>query len=129
MINSGTPFKGLAEIGQINIPVHDLDRAIQFYRDRLGMNYLFQAPDLAFFDCGGIRIVLNVPEDPAFNHPSSIIYFKVPDLTAYTEALRDREVEIISEPHLIASMPDHELWMSFFKDCEGNTLAMMAEVR
>jgi methylmalonyl-CoA/ethylmalonyl-CoA epimerase len=126
---SKTSFDGLAEIGQINIPVHDLERAIRFYRDQLGMKFLFQAPNLAFFDCKGIRLVLGVPEEAAFDHPSSIIYFKVSDIQADTEALRNREVEIVSEPHLITRMPDHDLWMSFFKDQEGNTLALMAEVR
>jgi methylmalonyl-CoA/ethylmalonyl-CoA epimerase len=122
-------FEGLGEIGQINIPVYDLDQAIRFYQDQLGMKFMFQAPNLAFFDCMGIRLVLSIPEDAAFDHPSSIIYFKVPDIQAYTQALKNRDVEFTNEPHLIAKMPDHDLWMSFFKDRDGNTLALMAEVR
>ena len=121
-------FEGLSKIGQINIPAHDLETSIEFYRNSLGMKYLFQVPNMAFFDCGGIRISLAVPEDDAFDHPSSIIYFKVEDIHIATEALRDRGVEISENPALIAEMPEHDLWMSFFKDPDENTLALMSEV-
>lgn len=122
------PLK-LAQIGQINVSVHDLQRATTFYRDTLEMDFLFQVPNLAFFDCAGIRLLLDVPEDPAFDHPSSIIYFLVEDIHGQTAALHDRGVEVTAEPALIAKMPDHDLWMVFFKDSEGNTLALMEEVR
>jgi methylmalonyl-CoA/ethylmalonyl-CoA epimerase len=122
------PFAGLSAIGQINIPVHDLDTAVAFYRDALGMKYLFQVPNMAFFDCDGIRLLLAVPENDAFDHPSSLIYFKVGDIQAATAALRDRGVDITAGPQLVARMPDHELWMTFFRDSEANTLALMAEV-
>ena len=119
-----------SRIGQIAIVVQDLDRAVAFYRDTLGMRFLFQAPPkLAFFDCGGVRLMLDVPEEEEFKHPASILYYKVDDIRATWAALRDRGVEFRDEPHMIARMPDHELWMTFFRDTEGNTLALMSEVR
>lgn len=123
-----TSFEGLTKIGQINIPVHDLDSAVNFYRDVLGMKYLFQVPRMAFFDCDGIRIMLGIPEGDAFDHPSSIIYFKVDEIHAATDHLRQSGVVITAEPVLISEMPDHDLWMSFFLDPDENTLALMAEV-
>ena len=120
-------FQGLSSIGQINIPVHELNHSIEFYRDILGIKFIFQVPGMAFFDCGGLRLLLTVPEDRAFDHPSSIIYFMVDDIHSATEALTDRGVSFSKQPHLIAEMPDHDLWMSFFKDPNDNTLALMAE--
>jgi len=122
------PFVGLSKIGQINIPVHNLDVAVSFYRDILKMQYLFQVPNMAFFDCGGIRLMLGVPEDPAFDHPASIIYFSVDDIHSTTETLRSEGVIITGEPELIAEMPDHDLWMSFFHDPDRNTHALMSEI-
>jgi methylmalonyl-CoA/ethylmalonyl-CoA epimerase len=120
----------LTQIGQIAINVHDLDRAVEFYRDALGMRFLFQAPpSLAFFDCGGVRIMLSPAERPEFDHPGSVLYYKVDDINAAVETLKSRGVTFDDEPHLIAKMPDHDLWMAFFKDSEGNTLALMCEVR
>jgi methylmalonyl-CoA/ethylmalonyl-CoA epimerase len=120
----------LTQVGQIAIPIHDLDRAVAFYRDALGLPLLFQVPPkLAFFDCGGVRLMLSLPEDPEFDHPASILYYKVEDIHAAHATLRDRGVEFRGEPHLVAKMPDHELWMAFFRDPEGNTGALMAEMR
>jgi methylmalonyl-CoA/ethylmalonyl-CoA epimerase len=93
------------------------------------MKFLFEAPGMGFFDCAGVRLLLALPEDESEDHPSSILYFKVDDIQAGTASLRDRSVNIVSEPHLIAHMPDHDLWMSFFEDSEGNTMALMSEVR
>ncbi len=119
-----------SRIGQIAVVVQDLDRAVAFYRDTLGMKFLFQAPPkLAFFDCGGVRLMLDVPEEEEFKHPASILYYKVDDIQATWSTLRDRGVEFRDEPHMVARMPDHELWMTFFRDTEGNTLALMSEVR
>jgi methylmalonyl-CoA/ethylmalonyl-CoA epimerase len=120
-------FEGLTTIGQISIPVQDIGAAVEFYRDSLGMEFLFQVPNMAFFDCGGIRILLTIPEDGDSDQHSSIIYFKVADISASTDALRDRGVVITSDPHLIAEMPNHDLWMSFFQDQDENTLALMSE--
>jgi methylmalonyl-CoA/ethylmalonyl-CoA epimerase len=122
-------FPGLSRIGQINVPVHDLPRATAFYRDRLGMKFLFDVPRMAFFDCAGVRLLLALPEAEGADHPSSILYFTVDDLHGATTALQARSVKITAAPHWIAHMPDHDLWMSFFEDSEGNTLALMSEVR
>ena len=121
---------GLAQISQIAICVKDLPRAMAFYRDVLGMKFLFEAPpQLAFFECGGIRLMLSRPEKAEFDHPASIIYYKVPDIQAAYETLVDRGVQFEGEPHLIAKMPDYDLWMAFFWDLEGNMLALMSEMQ
>jgi len=119
----------LGAIGQIAITVHDLPRAVQFYRDVLGLRFLFEVPTLAFFDAGGVRLMLGVPEDPKFDHPASIIYYRVGDIHAAAARLKASGALMRSEPHLIAKLPDHELWMVFLEDSEGNTLGLMSEVR
>jgi methylmalonyl-CoA/ethylmalonyl-CoA epimerase len=120
---------GLRQIGQIAINAKDTERATAFYRDVLGLKLLFQAgPNLSFFDCGGVRLMVTVPE-PEFDHPSAILYYKVDDIRVSYEALKARGAEFRDGPHLVAKMPDHELWMAFLKDSEGNTLALMSEVR
>jgi methylmalonyl-CoA/ethylmalonyl-CoA epimerase len=120
---------GLSQIGQIAINVHDTGRGVAFYRDQLGMRFLFAAGQLAFFDCGGIRLMLTPPEKPEFDHPASILYFKVPDIRQAHATLSERGVKFEDAPHMIARMPDHELWMTFFRDSENNLLALMSEVR
>ena len=101
----------LDQIGQIAVLVRDLDRAVSFYRDVLGMTFLFQAPpQLAFFDCGGVRLMLDVPEDAAFQGHSSVLYYKVPDMQQTHQELVGKGVVFLQEPHLIAKMPDHDLW-------------------
>jgi predicted enzyme related to lactoylglutathione lyase len=118
----------LTQIGQIAINVHDLQRAVAFYRDTLGMRFLFQAPGgLAFFDIGGIRLMLGAAENPDFDHPASTLYYKVEDIDAAFRALAERGVAFLDEPHLIAKLPSHELWMTFFRDSEDNVLALMEE--
>jgi methylmalonyl-CoA/ethylmalonyl-CoA epimerase len=118
-----------ASLGQIAIRAHDVSRAVGFYRDALGLRLLFQAPPgLAFFDCGGIRLMLSPPE-PGFDHPGSVLYFRVADIRQTHAALVAAGVRFRDEPHLIAKMPDHDLWMAFFYDSEDNTLALMSEVR
>ena len=125
-----TPSLSLSQIGQISIIVHDLERAVAFYRDTLGMKFLFQVPPkMAFFDCGGVRLYLALPEEPEFDHPGSILYYKVDDINAAWAALRERSAELVRDPHLLARMPDHELWMAFFKDPDGHQLAIMDEKR
>jgi methylmalonyl-CoA/ethylmalonyl-CoA epimerase len=119
---------GLARIGQIAVTVTDIDRAILFYRDALGMPLLFQVPNMAFFDCGGIRLMLGPAEKPgeAF---SSVIYYKVDEIQQAFEILSSRGVPFEAKPHLIAKMPDHDLWMAFFRDPDRNLLALMCEAR
>ena len=119
----------LARIGQIFVSVHDLDRAIAFYRDTLGMQFLFQAPPaMAFFDCSGVRLMLGVPERPDLDHPASLIYYRVDDIEKVYRTLHERGVVFITKPHLVAPMPDYDLWLADFKDSEGNLLALMSEV-
>ena len=118
---------GLSRIGQIAVVIHDLARATTFYRDTLRMRFLFEAPGLAFFDCGGIRLMLSPPEKPEFDHPGSILYFTVDAIEETARTLKDRGVSFEQEPHLLARMPAHDLWMAFFRDSEGNLLALMSE--
>lgn len=118
----------LAKIGQISVNAHDLERAVAFYRDTLEMKHLFTVPKMAFFDCGGIRLMLGVPEKPEFDHPGSVIYYKVDDIQATHDTLAGRGVSFEAKPHLIAKMPSHDLWMAFFRDSENNLLALMSEV-
>ena len=121
----------LNQIGQIALHADDLNRAVAFYRDTLGMRLLFQAPPgLAFFDCGGIRLTLDaVKEKDTPERLSSLIYYKVADLNSTYDTLVSRGVSFDSKPHLIVKMPDHELWMAFFRDSEQNLVGLMSEVR
>ena len=126
--SNAPPSFGLSHLGQIAVTARDLDRATTFYRDALGIRFLFRVPNLAFFDCAGIRLMLTVPERTEFDPPGSILYFRVDDLDAAYSTLVARGVAFTDRPHLIATMPDHQLWMAFFADSEGNTLALMSEV-
>ncbi len=118
---------GLSAIGQIFVRARDLDRAVRFYRDTLGMPFLFQAPpQMAFFQCGPTTVMVGVPESPEFDHPASTIYYLVPDIDAAHATLRGRAVDFISEPHLVHRAADYELWLADFRDSEGNVLALMA---
>jgi methylmalonyl-CoA/ethylmalonyl-CoA epimerase len=93
------------------------------------LKLLFKAqPGLAFFDCGGVRLMLDRAEKPEFDHPSSVLYFAVPDIQSAYGRLKENGVHFEDEPHMIAKMPAHDLWMAFFRDCEGNLLALMSEV-
>ena len=127
-MDTATPGIGISRIGQIAINVHDLNRATAFYRDTLGLRLLFTAGKLAFFDCGGVRLMLDTPEKPEFDHPSSILYFAVTDIKAAHQQMVAQGVRFEDEPHVIARMPDHDLWMTFFRDSEQNLLALMSEV-
>jgi methylmalonyl-CoA/ethylmalonyl-CoA epimerase len=120
---------GISRLGQVQIGTHDVDRAAAFYENVLGLKLLFKAPPgLAFFDCGGVRLMLDRPERPEFDHPSSILYFAVPDIQAAHAKMKENGVHFEDEPHLIARMPDHDLWMTFFRDSEGNLMGLMSEV-
>ncbi len=118
---------GLSEIGQIAVNVHDLERATAFYRDALGVRHLFSAPGMSFFDCAGVRLLLGLPESPEVDHPSSILYFRVPDAREAHRILAGRGVAFEGEPHVVHRTETYELWMAFFGDTEGNTLAIMSE--
>jgi catechol 2,3-dioxygenase-like lactoylglutathione lyase family enzyme len=128
-MNTATAGVGITGLGQIAINAHDIQRATAFYRDKLGLRFLFTAGKLAFFDCGGVRLMLDVAEKSEFDHPSSILYFSVPDINAAHRQLLANDVRFEDQPHVIARMPDHDLWMTFFRDSEENLLALMSEVR
>jgi methylmalonyl-CoA/ethylmalonyl-CoA epimerase len=119
---------GLGPIGQIALTITDVDRSVAFYRDSLGMRFLFQFPGLGFFDCGGVRLMLTLPEKGG-EPGNSVVYYKVADIRQAHQALTSRGVVFEGEPHLIAKMPDHELWMAFFRDPDRNLLGLMCEVR
>ena len=121
---------GIERIGQIAIPVTDLERAATFYADVLGLRLLFRAPPgLAFFDCGGVRLMLSRPEGADTPARAGLLYYVVPDITAAHAALLARGVAFVSPPRLVARLPDHELWLAVFRDSEDNLLALMSEVR
>jgi methylmalonyl-CoA/ethylmalonyl-CoA epimerase len=124
------PAGPLPGIGQIAITVKDLPRAVAFYRDVLGMPFLFQAPPgLAFFDCGGVRLMLTSPEPGPNPSGTSIIYYKVSDIAAVHDLLTGRGVVFEEKPRFLVRMPDHDLWMGAFRDSEGNAVGVMSEVR
>ena len=128
-MTAATGTIGISRIGQIAVRVHELERATAFYRDVLGLSLLFSTGALTFFNCGGVRLMLSKAEKPEFDHPGSILYFVVPDIHAAYAQMKSAGARFEDEPHLIAKLPDHDLWMTFFKDPEGNTLSLMSEVR
>lgn len=121
-------FLQIKNIGQISVIVKDVERATAFYRDVLGLQLLFTVPTMAFFDCGGVRLMLGTASSPELDHPSSILYFRVADIQGGHRLLVEKGAEIIAPPRLIAPMPDHDLWMTAFKDTEGNIHQLMSEV-
>lgn len=127
-MSSSIPGPQLGQLGQISLSVTNIDRAVAFYRDLVGLKFLFQFPNLAFFDCGGVRLMLDIPEGNGERH-CSVLYFKVSRIEEAFQTLSSRGVPFDQKPHLIARMPDHELWMAFFRDPDKNILALMSEVR
>jgi catechol 2,3-dioxygenase-like lactoylglutathione lyase family enzyme len=120
-------FTGLRQIGQVRVAVGNVDRAVAFYRDVLGMAFIFQFPGMAFFDLDGIRLMLVDPESRDFGG-ESVIYYRVDDIGLAHAELSQRGVEFSDKPHVVHSDENHELWMSFFKDPDRNVLALMSEV-
>ncbi|MFJ7973114.1 VOC family protein [Psychrobacillus sp. NPDC096389] len=116
------------KIGQIAVNVVNVERAVEFYRDVLGLPLLFETNGLAFFQSEETRLLLSRPETEEFDHPSSVLYFKVDDLQAEVIRMRDAGANFIDEAHMVAKMGNTETWMAFFKDTEGNTHALMSEV-
>ena len=116
-------------VGQISISVSNVDRAVEFYRDVLGINFLFQVPGanpMAFFDCDGTRLYINQPENPE-DSGTSVVYFKVDSAQEAAKDLEARGVKIDSEPHIIHQTDNYTLWMAFFRDPDGNLMAVMSE--
>jgi catechol 2,3-dioxygenase-like lactoylglutathione lyase family enzyme len=123
-----TAYEGPVAIGQLAIPVADLERAVAFYQDVLGLRFLFQAPPgLAFLDCGGVRLMLAQSEEGEPAPPAGVIYYRVADLDAAYNSLSERGVTFVDAPHRIARLADHELWMVFLRDPDEHLLALMAE--
>jgi methylmalonyl-CoA/ethylmalonyl-CoA epimerase len=115
-------------LGQVAIVVQDVARATAWYRDVLGVRHLFDAPPgLAFFDIGGVRLMLSRPDGDSAQG-TSVLYYAVLDLTATVGMMVARGAVVRQAPHKIASMPDHDLWMAFVDDSEGNLVGLMSEV-
>jgi len=119
---------GITGIGQIAVNVRDLDRAVRFYRDGLGLEFLFDAPNMAFFRCGNVRLMLSLPSEPELDHPASIIYYEVDDIEKAHEELVQRGADFERKPTLAHKTEAYELWLAFMRDPEGNLLALMSEV-
>ena len=123
---------GLSRIGQIAMTVEDLPRAVAFYRDVLGMRFLFEAPpSLAFFDCGGVRLMMSPPEQEgqaAGQRFNAVLYYTVDDIQQSARELEARGVVFEQAPHRVAKLPHADLWMGFFRDMDHNLLAIMSEV-
>jgi len=117
----------ISHIGQIALPVTDVDRAEAFYRDALGLRHLYRFGDLTFFDCAGVRLLLEKTLHPETVTRTSTIYLRCADVALAVRELKQRGVGFDSAPHLIARMDDHDLWMAFFRDPDGHTLALMHE--
>jgi methylmalonyl-CoA/ethylmalonyl-CoA epimerase len=115
----------LSQIGQIALSATDVDRSEAFYENVVGLRKLFRFGDLTFFDCAGVRLLLEKARDGA--QPSGCIYFRCADIALAVAELEKRGAVFASKPHLIARMDDHDLWMAFFNDPDGHTLALMQE--
>ena len=116
-------------IGQIAVAVSDIRCAVEFYREVLGLPLLFEAPPgLAFFDCGGVRLMLTVLQGEQRDHHTSVIYYMVGDIEEAADRLRAQEVVMVREPQLVARMQDHDLWMAFIRDPDENLIGIMSEV-
>ena len=119
----------IQKVGQIGVPVKDLNRALDFYKEKLGLSLLFNTDSMAFFECNGLRLMLSLPEKEEFADSSSVIYFQVTNIKETYERLVDKDVIFIDEPHVVAKLGQTETWMVFFKDTEDNTHALMSEVQ
>jgi catechol 2,3-dioxygenase-like lactoylglutathione lyase family enzyme len=124
-MNSEFKIKG---IGQVSIRVRDMDVATQFYQETLGLNLLFQIPNMTFFECNGIQIMLSIPEEPKYDHPSSVFYFRVDNISSAYETLVNRNVHFLGKPHKVYEMGQTETWMVFFHDPDQNVHALLSEV-
>lgn len=114
-------------VAQIAVTCRDVARATAFYRDALGLPFLFAAEGMAFFQCGPTRLMLGLPSAEEFDHPTSLIYLAVSDIQARVEEMKARGVEFRREATLTHQAPTYALWLAFLRDSEGNTLALMEE--
>ncbi|PWW08562.1 methylmalonyl-CoA epimerase [Paenibacillus cellulosilyticus] len=119
----------IERVYQVSIPVQEISQAVTFYNETLELPLLFQQSNMAILLCGGMQLLLSVPESPEFDHPSSTVYFYVPDIEAACSKLDSRGVTFRGKPHKIAEMNGVQTWMVFFNDPDGNTHALTSEVR
>lgn len=117
----------IRKLGQAALPVHDVDRAVAFYRDVLGFSYLWSNQHMAFFDCGGVRLLLEIPEKPEFDHPGSVLYFDVESVDRAVAEYTRLGVAFDAPPHHVGDLGQVSVWMAFFRDSEGNLLALQEE--
>jgi methylmalonyl-CoA/ethylmalonyl-CoA epimerase len=117
----------LSHIGQIALPVTDVDRSEAFYENVVGLRKLYRFGNLSFFDCAGVRLLIDRVEDGETVKPQGCIYFRCADIALAVSELTKRGASFTSKPHLIAKMDDHDLWMAFFTDPDRHTLALMQE--
>ncbi|WP_083511961.1 VOC family protein [Alicyclobacillus acidiphilus] len=118
---------GITKLGQVSITVRDLSRAVAFYRDVLELQYIWETNGMAFFQCGEVRLMLSLPENSEFDHPSSVLYYNVEDINETYNDLRSRGVEFKGKPHEIGKLGDNTIMMAFFSDTEGNVVAIQSE--
>jgi methylmalonyl-CoA/ethylmalonyl-CoA epimerase len=118
---------GVRRLGQVSVNARDVARARAFYEDVLELRHLFDASGMSFFDCGGVRLMVSLPESAEYAH-TSVLYLEVGDIHASYRMLVDRGVRFEGAPHRIADLDDRELWMAFFRDSEANMLALMSEI-
>jgi predicted enzyme related to lactoylglutathione lyase len=121
------PSPNLGRIGQIALSVHDIDRAVAFYRDVVGLKFLFQAPNVAFFDVAGVRLMLGQAEPKDLKPAGTFLYFESGDLDADFSALKSRGAQVEQEPHFVAKLGSKDLWMAAFRDPDGNVFELMSE--
>ena len=120
----------IAGVAQIAVVVHDLGKALAFYRDALGLKLLFEVPSAAFFDCGGVWVMLAVPEPahPELDHAPSILYFRVDDIVGACATLQARGVRLEGEPHVVGQFENRDGWLAHFYDMENNLHALTSQV-
>jgi methylmalonyl-CoA/ethylmalonyl-CoA epimerase len=120
----------IAGLAQIAVVVHDLGKAVAFYRDTLGIKLLFEVPSAAFFDCGGVRLMLALPDaaHPELDHPPSILYLRVDDIAGACRMLEARGVRLEGVPHVVGQLGNRDVWLAHFYDMENNLHALTSEV-
>ena len=120
---------GINGIGQIAIAITDIKKAVDFYKNILGLKLLFESPPgLAFFDCGGIRLMLTTLQGQERDHKTSVIYYKVDDIKNTTKRLKSKGIVFIQEPQFVAKIENYELWIGFIRDQDENLIGIMAEI-
>jgi catechol 2,3-dioxygenase-like lactoylglutathione lyase family enzyme len=118
----------IQKVGQIGVPVKNIERAVGFYKEKLELPLLFNTDTMAFFDCNGLRLLLSLPEKEQFAHSSSVVYFQVLDIKHSYKEFLEKGVEFVDEPHMVAKIGQSETWMTFFRDTEDNIHALISEI-